>query len=221
VKKPVVKKVAKKTAKKAIVMPPVRIVAVPSEVTVESPAPTEWRVTKGRANVTWIEKKDDPWFRLLGHAAVGVGARDPHFSGLLGLRAHFPKVRLGAEAYSAFAFGFGLQGMVYPVQSKDVNWHLNLGVIGFGSQLLSTQDVPRTWDLTAGTGVEIKLVKHLSLAIDWRMSIPSPVFIAGHSNPLYVAGKQILGPDGKYLHVGNVMGNSLTQSQLLVGLLFY
>ena len=209
--------VVEKTVEKTVQVP----VEVPADVTVESPAPTEWSVTKGKANVTWLEKKDDPWLLLRGHVAVGVGARDPHFSGLLGLRAHFPKVHLGAEAYSAFAFGLGLQGLVYPIQGEKVNWHLNLGVLGLSHSYLSTQDVPRTWDLTAGTGVEIKLVKHLSLAIDWRMSVPSPVFIATHSSPVFINGAQVMGEEGKYLDVKHVLGNSFTQSQLLLGLLFY
>jgi hypothetical protein len=212
-----VEKVVEKTVVKEITreVP----VEVTSEITVHSPAPTTWEVTQGKANVTWVERK--PWYLLMGHAAVGVGARDPHFSGLLGLRATFPKVRLGAEAYSAFAFGGSVQGLVYPVLSEKMNWHLSLGVLGFGQKYLSTQDVPRTWDLTAGTGVEVKLDRHFSLAVDWRMSVPSPVFIAGHSSPIFVNGAQILGEGGKYLHVGHVLGNSFTQSHLLVGLLFH
>lgn len=194
---------------------------VPADVTVTSPAPTSWEVTRGKANVTWVERQDDPWFRLMGHVAVGVGARVPHWSGLLGLRVAFPKVHLGAEVYTPFQYGLGFQGLVYPIETKNVNWHLNLGVLGLGKSFLSTQDVPRTWDLTVGTGVEIALVKHLALAIDWRMSVPSPVFIADHSSPVYSNGNQVTGEAGRYLDVKHVLGNSFTQSQLLVGLLFY
>lgn len=196
----------------------------PAVVLVQSPAPIEAKILQGEGLVLWNELKPvkpDPWYRLMGHAAVGVGARVPHWSGLLGLRAHFPKVRLGAEAYTAFSYGMGLQGMVYPYQGEKLNWHVNLGVLGFGNRYVSTQDVPRPWDLTLGTGVEYRFHKHFAFAADWRWAIPSPIFVAQHGWPKFDAGTKVLGPDGRYLDVKQVLGNSFTESHLMLGLLFY
>jgi len=197
------------------------LVMVPAEVTITSPASTEWKVTKGDAKVSWLEKKEDLWLRLMGHVALGVGAREPHFSGLLGLRGYFPKIRLGVEGYTAFDYGVGLQGLVYPYQGTNLNWHLDLGLLGFGKHYVSAQDVPRPWDVTVGTGLEYKLTKHTSLALDWRWAIPSPIFIAENGWPRFNGGAQILGPDGRYLDVAQVFGNSFTESHLLLGLLFH
>lgn len=165
---------------------------------------------------------EDPWYRLAGIVEVGGGARAPHWEGLAGLRVTFPKVRLGLQAHTNLQYGLGLEGLVYPIMTKSVNWKLNLGVNVINPKLLSTTDVPRTWDVTAGTGVEILLpVKHLyAFTIDWRMSAPNPVYILQHDKPIYQNGAQVYGEAGRYLDVKHVLGNSFTQGHLLVGLLF-
>lgn len=212
----VVEKVVTKTVTETVVQE-----APVPEVVVTSPSPTTWTVSGGKADVVWhklVDQKDILW---MGHAAVGFGAPYQDSSGLLGLRVKVPAASLGVEAYTAFDYGLGIMALVYPYQDDILAWHLNLGVLGWQGERLSTWDVPRTWDITAGTGIEVKLMKHLSFTFDYKASLPSPIFIAEHSSPVFVDGAQILGEDGRYLDVKHVLGNSFLEGQLMFGLLVY
>ncbi len=172
-------------------------------------------------------KKDAGPFLVIGPRAalgyglqVGPGPADP--SGLVGVRAHIPSLHLGLDAYIAFDYGVGVQGLVYPYQGDRLNVHLNAGVIGFTGDDLSVSDVPRPWDLTLGAGVEYKLIKNLSVTFDSRWALPSPFKMADKANPVYDAnGNQVYGPMGRYLDVGHVLGNSFAQQQFLLGLMVH
>lgn len=150
--------------------------------------------------------------------AIGLGVRNEfdtwgHTSMLLGMRARFPKLHLGLDAYTSFAYGVvAAQALVYPVQGKNLNWQVGLGVLSTGDLLLTTADVPRTWDMTVGTGIEYKIAKNVSFTADWRVSLPNPVFMVNNSVPT---------TSGRYLDVPHVIGNSLVQSQVLVGLMLH
>lgn len=203
-KPPVKKAVKKKVKKKAatIVLPPKTVVAYKD-------APKK------------VEEKESDW--ILGlHGAVGLGFRDPNTSGLLGLRLRYKPLHLGLEAYTAFDYGNAVQLMVYTVQGKRFSHHIDVGVLFTGKHLLSTQDIPRTWDATLGTGIEYKLFKYLSLTADWRLAFPSPAFVAGNNYPIRNPdGTQVFGQPGRYISTGNAIGNSLTQSQFLLGVLLH
>lgn len=211
-KKPVAPKkeaLAVAEPEKAVVAPePVKeVVAEPVVVAVVEP-------TKA------VETPEDPLVVVGLRGAVGVGVRNEydtwgHTSALLGVRVRFPKVHLGLDAYTPFDYGtVAVQALVYPYQGEKLNWQVGVGVLSTGALALSTGDVPRTWDATLGTGIEYKLAKHVSLTVDWRGSLPSPVFMADQEQA--VAGK-----DGRYLDVKHVLGNTLTQSQVLVGLMVH
>jgi hypothetical protein len=161
-------------------------------------------------------------------AAFGFGLRGPHFTeGLLGVRAHYRPAHLGAEVYTNFAYGVGAQLLVYPYQGDKLNLHLNAGVLGFGKFHISANDVPRPWDLTLGAGGEYEVYRKsfsrsdlvVSLTADWRWAFPSPVFVAQNGWPRFDGKTQIMGADGRYLDVKQVVGNSLTQSHFIFGLM--
>lgn len=171
-------------------------------------------------HVVTVEK--DPSFILGGRAAIGLGAMSPNTEGLLGLRAHFLPLHLGAEVSTSFDYGWATQVLVYPYQGKRLSVHVNTGVLSLGKTFLSTQDVPRTWDLTLGAGVEYKLFKHLSLTGDYRLALPSFVYMAEHSTPVRdEAGNQVYGQAGRYLNVGNVVGNSIGAGHFMIGLMLH
>lgn len=178
------------------------------------------RVVVKQKDCPQVEDRESSW--LIGaHLGVGIGPRDPHFSGLLGVRARYKPFHLGAELYSAFNQGTALQLMGYTVQGK-LSHHIDLGVVFNGKELLSTKDVPRSWDMLIGTGIEYRIHKNVSLTADWRMVMPNPVYIAQHSSPVYNPdGTQVMGEAGKYLDVKQVLGNSFTQSQFLLGVLLH
>jgi hypothetical protein len=163
--------------------------------------------------------KKDPSFVIGPRLALGLGVREPNVSGLVGLRAHYRPAHLGLEAYYLFDYGVGAQLLVYPYQGEKLDVHVNAGAL-FPGSYLSVNDVPRTWDLTVGAGLEYQVVRHVSLTLDWRWATPSPVFMAEHDDPLFdPAGRQVYGNAGRYLDVGAVMGNSFTQSQVLLGVM--
>lgn len=117
----------------------------------------------------------------------------------------------GVDISSHFAYGGNIQALLYPVRG-DVSWYVGAGVLGFGTRYLSAIDVPRTWDITAGTGIEWKFLKHLSLFADLRTSVPNPVVLSTLAQP---------DADGRHLNVGNVVGNSLWRSQVFAGIMVH
>lgn len=128
--------------------------------------------------------KADPTVVLGLRGAVGVAYCLPNGGfGLLGLRARFPKVRLGAEAYTEFYWGHGLQGLFYPVQGDNFNWHLNGGVYWVTNRPFLAPTTPRTLDLTLGTGVEVRLLGPLFLTGDVRFRTPNPVALGASASP--------------------------------------
>lgn len=219
-KKPAPKKVVKKAKKKVIVMPEEHIKGDPKPEVIRLPTQQVVVIVEKKAP----EKTEDEFLLFGPRLAVGLGARDPSPEALLGLRGHIPSLHLGAEVYTSFDFGFGLQALVYPIQGRLVNWHLNAGVLLFGDDQISTPDVPRTWDLTLGTGMEAKLWpleggRFVALTLDYRWAIPSPVFITQNDQPLFSDNQQIYGPDGRYLDTKAVLGNSLSGGHFLLGVL--
>lgn len=161
-----------------------------------------------------VKKEIEPAVIVGGRIALGAGLRVPNGPELqAGVRVHVPKFRLGLDVATSFAFGTGAAVLVYPWQGEKLNWHINAGVLGTGNQYLSTTDVPRTWDLTLGTGIEYRVHRHISLTADYRAAIPSPVFIVQHDS-------RIPGSMQPYLDSPMVLGNSFTQGHFLVGVMF-
>lgn len=221
----------KKAAPKKVVAPtkptpnPIVLDDLTIEVVKDPPKPKPAKkplvakpVEKVRKPMKTVER--DPNFVPSIHVAVGLGlgsllphgSPDSNVSGLYGLRLHFPKVRLGGEIYTTFAYGMGLQAMVFPYQSKSLDVHVDLGVM-FGKQYaLSVTDVPRTWDATFGAGMTWKATKHLGATLDWKMVYPNPVWTIANDH-------RVVG--GRYLDATHVLTNSVAQSQLLVGLVLY
>lgn len=119
-----------------------------------------------------------------------------------------------------FMGGLGLELMVWTYQGETISHHIDLGaLVKGGLEPLSTGDIPRFTDLALGTGIEVKLSKRVKLTVDWKMRIADPIFIVNNDQPVFKDGSQVYGPDGRYLDVKRVLGNSLVQSQLFLGLL--
>ncbi len=151
-----------------------------------------------------------PTFGVGARAAIGTmyeGA--PHVFGLVGVRGRYFPARLGVELNTQFYWGHAVQLMVYPVQGKFA-WHLDAGALWFYHNSFATQDVPRKWDITVGTGIEWNFIKHLSLTADLRTAIPNPGVMVKYAP---------VDANGRYLDVGHTIGNSFVGSQLTVGLM--
>lgn len=151
-----------------------------------------------------------------GHAALGLGVRDPYVSGMLGLRLRFPQAWLGLEVFSALQYGVGFQGLVYVYQGPVVKVHvIDPGVLVTGSPFsyLGEKDVHRRVDLLLGAGVEVKLMCHLALTADWRVGIPDPRYLAEHQT--------CDGSCPRHVNPGNTVGNAFATNQLFLGLLVH
>lgn len=160
------------------------------------------------------------------HMALGVGVLNPDndlgaVSGFGGFRFHHLPTHLGAEAVFALDKGVGLEGMYYTYETDDLSHHVDLGFLFSGPfNKLSVGDVPRNYDLTFGTGLDIPLNTEVDLTLDLKWRFPDPIFVATHAGPVYKDGQQVYGEEGKYLDVPHVLGNSLGQTQLFIGLNF-
>lgn len=216
------KKVAHKAKKPAPTPPAAEAPALVDEVPV---APSSYQLIQVQApscplpaQGTVVTKKESPPVLLVGpHGALSFGYGTPNVWGLLGLRAELSW--FGLEAYSLFTYGWGAQALFYPYRGERLNIDLTLGALAWGDYV-SVKDIPRTWDVTAGAGLEYLFREHLALTVDWRATAPNPFYVVAHDKPVFDAsGAQVYGEAGKYLDVKHVVKNALTQSQILVGLM--
>lgn len=143
--------------------------------------------------------------------ALGTWACPGHVFGLAGLRLKFPKVGLGAEFNTQFQMGNQVQFLVYPVQGK-VNWHLGMGALFPYKKFFSNRTIPRSWDFTVGTGIEVPLARWVSFTADLRTTFP---------NAFAVDDLAFRGLNGVYPNVPNVVGNAFMASQFQLGLMLH
>lgn len=215
-KKKVVRK-AKPAAKPEVKKEPecnqtVTVVVVPPEPQVKEVVRT---VTKTQVVFVEAKPKAEPkgpdfGIGVLGEVGTMVKAK-PHVFGLLGVRGRWFPAHLGLELDTQFYWGHAAKLMVYPIQGP-LAWHLDVGMLWVPHLGFGAQDVPRKWDLTAGTGIEWNFAKNLSLTADWRVSLPNPVTIHKYDR---------VDANGRYINVGNTIGNSFAGSQLLVGVMYH
>lgn len=221
IRKPAPKKIVKKKpAAKAVVEQKTTVVVnvVPAPVPAAAPVKKKVKPEPEREPAVFVG------LRVAGGA--GLSLRPPvgfdhNTSGLVGLRLRVPSLLLGAEVYTAFERGLiGGQLLFYPYQGKRLNLQVNIGVLKTGKYLLSTYDIPRTWDVTFGTGVEVRLIRHLSFTADLRSSFPDPTFVAANNQVRRdAAGNVVYGPAGRYIDTRAALGNTIGQTQLLLGLM--
>lgn len=141
-----------KPAPKVVVPPPVVVPPALPPAPAPRAAPSAWR------------------FAVLGE--VGPTLCGPEFRALLGLRVRHVRARLGLQAYTLFNRGQGLEALVYPVQGPHFRIHLSGGVLVQGSGHPSVVGVPRTWDWTVGSGVDIPITKYVAVVADWKWYRP-------------------------------------------------
>jgi hypothetical protein len=216
-----------------VVVPPVETPTPPPPVVVIPPLPPPAVVPPRPVLPPKVCKKEEcppegTWFGPTTgavvpnvHIAVGLGAQNPWASGLAGARIEFPKAYLGLEPFISMPNGFGVDGLVYAYRGKTVQFYpLSVGfMLNFAYNnnhlFLSDTDINRVIDLRLGLGVQIKLVCHLKLAIDWRVSIPDPLKLANENGVCHNCGNHAVRLDAP-----TAIGNAFAQSQLLIGLLF-
>lgn len=146
------------------------------------------------------------WFGIGARGAFGMTTCSPYVFGLLGLRLKSEILHLGLDLNTNFAYGMGVSLLVYPWIGETVSWHVNAGVLAFGARTFANGIVPRTWDLTLGTGVEFRLPIHwISLTADWRYAVANPWAMAAEV------------PNG--LNVNAAWGNALLRSQVMFGIM--
>jgi hypothetical protein len=192
--------VTKRAVQKKFVHPPVCCQAAPVTVVVQqSQAQTQ---TAPQAQWQWKPS----WFGIGGRGAVGLYTCSPYVFGLLGLRAKSERLHLGLDLSTNFSYGFGASLLVYPYIGQTTSWHFNAGFMGFAPMTFANGSIPRTWDLTLGTGLEFRLPVHwLSLTADWRYAV---------ANPWALSVAQRSG-----VNIDTVWGNALLRSQLLFGIM--
>lgn len=146
---------------------------------------------------------DKPRFLAGLRGAGAMTLCGPIFFGQLGLRLNALPIHLGLDVFTEFGYGSGASLLVYPIQTPIVMWHLNAGVMAFFNQnVYVVPDLPRRLDLTVGTGLEFHVFPHLWVTVDYRLRMPNGVAIAQ-------TGRSF----------GSVLGESFTESQVLVGLM--
>ncbi len=152
--------------------------------------------------------------------AVGLATIDPHVAGEVGLRLHLMPAHLALDGYTDFHYGYGVQLLGYPVQGEHFLWHINAGVLFpvYGAYL-DVVDINRTWDLTAGTGIEIPILRWLAFTADYRLNFADPAYINTHVTPATnSAGAICYAP---YISPGHYVGNTFLGSRVWIGLMVH
>jgi hypothetical protein len=204
----------------SVVVPP--LVVPPIQVTITPIRTVERRVDVpcNREHVKDCKKDKDKKVVVGGYVALGVGVRDQYVQGNIGLQLEFPKARLGLRIFSALDKGVGAQALIYPYRSERVKVHIiDPGVLVTDSpfNLTNNTDVPRRVDLLLGAGVQVKLVCHLDLTVDWRVNIADPGMLVRDDGKVITSGPHA----GTYLDAAHVTGNSFSSSQVMLGLLLH
>jgi hypothetical protein len=149
-----------------------------------------------------------PYFQIgvLGGIGFASCVNDP--IGLLGVRAKLPRYHIGAQLSTEFYWGHAFQVLVYPISMEFISWHLNGGVGWFYHKALSVQNVPRSWDVLLGTGLEVRVLPFASLTGDVRFNIPNPGELSSLAS-------------SSHLNVANTVGNSFASPQFMLGLMIH
>lgn len=115
--------------------------------------------------------KPSPWrFSILGEA--GPSFCGPEWNVLAGVRVQRRDFHVALQADTLFGRGtLGVQALVYPLQTKYVDLHLNAGVLLQGGHP-SAYALERSWDWNLGAGVDVPVYKQLSLVADWAWYRP-------------------------------------------------
>ena len=173
-------------------------VTVVNNITVKVPAVA---VSIGTNETSFWHRERPNW--LLGlRGAGGVAFCAPVGIGLVGVRANWLPVHLGADVYTSFYHGTGAQLLVYPLQRRVVMWHINGGAVWFNQRPFLLPNLPRQIDLTLGTGLELRILPFLWITADLQVRMPNPIAIAA-------TGEQF----------STVLGKSLVQTQGMLGLM--
>lgn len=120
--------------------------------------------------------RTSPWLGIGGRIAAGGYTCAPYVFGLVGVRVKSPKLHLGLDISSQFSYGLGVSALVYPFVGETISWHLNAGILGFGTSRFAG-NVKRDLDFMFGTGLEARLpVEWLSITADWRAAWAPEVY---------------------------------------------
>lgn len=157
----------------------------------------------------------DKRFYVGAHLSLGLGLQDPYASGRVGIRFEIPAIYLGLDVGSLFQYGIYGNLLVYVYRGHRVRVHvLDPGFLVTGSpfKYISDSDIKRRVDLTLGVGVEVRLICHLDLIADWRVSVPDP-------GKLHDCNGQC--DNGRSLSASRAVGNAFSESQLYIGLMVH
>ncbi len=109
----------------------------------------------------------------------------------LAQRFRFPlNSPLGLELNFVVPIGLGVNVLCDVYRSDRVRVHLgDPGVHWNMVQPVSVGRVGRTWDLTLGGGLDVRLTDRLWLTLDWRAYLPDPTSVIGRygdwARPIY------------------------------------
>lgn len=154
------------------------------------------------------------------YAALGIGVRDQYVQGNLGLHLEVPAAHLGVRAFSALDKGIGIQSLIYAYRGGRFKLHVvdpGIQFTGGSFNYTNNTDVPRSWDLLIGAGIQWKLACNIDLTADWRINIANPVMLFQNDGVTLTSGPRA----GQHLNGGHVVGNSFSSSHVLLGVLFH
>ena len=197
-KKVLIKKKKAVVVVKEEVKPCCQVAPVVNVTVINNQAQAQAQVSDGVS----LWKRERPSWLLGLRGGVGTAFCAPAVIGLVGVRANYLPLHLGADVYTEFWSGTGAQLLVYPIQSQVAMWHINGGFIWFNQRPFLLPTLPRQVDLTLGTGLELRVLPFLWVTADLVVRMPNPVAISQ-------SGEQF----------GDVFVKSLVQTQGMLGLM--
>lgn len=109
--------------------------------------------------------------------AVGTNLKDPEYCSVFwALRlSYLERVPLVLEMNAVLPFGIGTNLLIYVYRDENVRVHLiDPGIFYSWLGDLSSRWMPRSFDITFGAGVEVRVRPRVSITLDWRIFMPNP-----------------------------------------------
>jgi len=107
---------------------------------------------------------------------------------LCSVRLRHARSLVGLELYSTLAHGYGAAVTVDAVRVWRLRFTLDAGVFWPVYETMSVPDVPRSFDITFGAGLEVRLYRQLVAIFNWRAYFPDPRLVGYYGDfsfPIY------------------------------------
>lgn len=140
---------------------------------------------------------------FVGFDAKALAGQYQGNDSIVGIRFRHSRSLLALELSSNLDHGYGATILIDTVRVWRFRFHLDFGVFYPAWEQMSVPEVPRSYDIVFGAGVEVLLYKKTLAAIfNWRAYLPDPRLTGYYGDFSFPIYKQALREGAWWLGVG-------------------